>query len=124
VSADGTLRTATGGTRCRYDGHIFRTSDIRWLIGRIESSNPNTLEGELASRPPHIPRAACFAGSNVVNIPVNRVQDAAPNRYGGSDAVRLNDIFLSGRRLALEPLTRLTPASPHHEVEYEWEADS
>lgn len=103
------------------DGNVFRTEEIVPLLERLDYSNPNSLEAELAQNPPSLPKLVCYPRSRLVNVPANRVQDTWQNRHAGVDVDGLNRRFLAGERIALEPFADLRPAAPHHEVDYAWE---
>jgi glycosyl transferase family 6 len=103
------------------DGHVFRTEAILPLLEEHEWFNPNSLEDALFRHPLPQPKLCCYSRSRLVNVPANRVQDTAPNRHAGVDAAVLNERFLAGERIALEPFSGLRPRAPHHEVAYAWE---
>lgn len=99
------------------DGHIFKTDMILNLMKDIEFCNPNSLEGSLACRPPYDkPLMICFQKSVIFNNPINKVQTNNPNRHGFIDAYYLNDMFLSGKRIKLEPYLGLQNISCHQEM--------
>lgn len=101
------------------DGHIFRTKDILPLLEKLDYHNPNTLEGQLARHPINRPLMMCFDKSVIVNNPVNRVQDTIKNRFGeffGYSQEWLNEQFLAGRRIKLEPFIGIEPKSCHVEL--------
>jgi hypothetical protein len=103
------------------DGHIFRYDDIFPLAQQIEFKSPNTFEVELnRNRIKTRPLMTCYAESVVVNLPVNRVQNAYNNRAGeefGVSAGELNALFLAGKRVSLAPIYALKEnRSCHHEL--------
>jgi SAM-dependent methyltransferase len=105
------------------DFHIFRSADMVPLLREVEFFNPNSLEGALAAKPLAAPKMICLPEAAVVNLPVNRVQDTALNRNAGTfEAADLNAEFVSGRRLALEPIAGVRNVSTHHEMDLTWEA--
>ena len=106
------------------DGHIFRSAELVPLMAELEFRDPNTFEDVLSRHPLPHPRVICFEESKLINLPVNRVQDTAPNRHGGVAAQWLNDEFLAGRRLALRMVEGVRNPSPHHELPLLWEPDS
>lgn len=103
------------------DGHVFRTEEIRPLLERLPFHNPNVLEAVLAENPLPAPLMACFGRARLLNVPANRVQHTAQNRSGDIDPAWLNERFLAGERIALQPIARVRHRAPHHELEYEWE---
>jgi hypothetical protein len=62
----------------------------------------------------------CYAESIVVNLPVNRVQNAFRNRAAekyGVSAEELNASFLAGKRVSLAPIYALKEnRGCHHEL--------
>jgi hypothetical protein len=98
------------------DGHIFRTADILPLLEKLDYHNPNTLEGQLARHPINRPCMMCFDKSVIVNNPINRVQDTVPNRHGTVTAEWLNEQFLAGKRIKLEPFIGIEPNACHVEL--------
>jgi len=103
------------------DGHIFRTDDVRPLIAAAEFHDPNSLEAALSRTPIEKPRMVCFTRAPIVNIPANRVQDTVRNRHAGGDPAWVNQGFLAGGRLALDPLLGLDGRGPHVPVRLQWE---
>ena len=104
------------------DGHIFRTTDILPLIERLDYNNPNELEGQLAQHPLlHRPKMICFDEPIIMSLPVNRVQEASKNRCGNISAEFLNEQFLAGKRIKLQPIIDFKNTSPQQEVEIEFE---
>ena len=87
------------------DGHIFRAKDLNPLLNQLEFNNPNRLEAALAKRPP-IKRPWMLAEREpyLVNLALNRVQTIFPNPHGEVSIKQLNDAFLDGERLDLEPI--------------------
>lgn len=110
------------------DGHIFKTERILPLMEFLDYCNPNTLEGSLASNSFDLPYMICFRDSKIINIPVNKVQNANNNRHGNVSADQLNERFLNGYRLSLEkflnnPLTKNFNAC-HQDIPLEWEKEN
>ena len=103
------------------DGHIFRTDDILPLLTRLSYGNPNELEGRLARHPINRPLMMCYDKSIIVNNPINRVQDTVKNRHGNITAEYLNEMFLSGKRISLEPFIGYANSACHAEIEITWE---
>lgn len=98
------------------DGHIFRTADILPLLKKLDYTNPNELEGQLARHPINRPKMMCFDKSVIMNNPINRVQDTVPNRHGTISAEWLNEQFLQGKRIKLEPFLGYEPNACHVEL--------
>lgn len=98
------------------NGHIFRTADILPLLKKLDYTNPNELEGQLARHPINRPKMMCFDKSVIVNNPINRVQNTVPNRHGDITAEWLNEQFLQGKRIKLEPFLGYEPNACHVEL--------
>lgn len=84
------------------DGHIFKTKDIKPIIERLEFSNPNELEGQLAINPIDKFFMMCYEKAKVINYPLNLVNDVCKNKNMNINPEYLNDSFLAGHRLALQ----------------------
>lgn len=114
--------TASGGDwsyPMSLDGHVFRTNDIRPLVGTLSFTNPNTLEANLSGHPLNRPKMVCFSKSKLVNIPVNRVQTLNQNRSGlevNFPVDHLNNAFLQGKRLRLPKVANRVYNACHQEI--------
>jgi len=103
------------------DSHIYKTVCIKPYLERLNYSNPNSLEGILATYPLSQPKMICFNKSKVVNNPCNKVQTNNPNRHGNIDAKYLNDKFLEGYRISLDNIDGINNISCHQEIEIKLE---
>jgi len=119
-------------TRAEYDfgyplevsSSIYRTADILGLFKGAQFSNPNTLEGAMASNS-HLYRRTrscllCFEHSAAFCAPVNMVQTVWDNRVGGNQnysADKLAQMFENGRRIDVKRYSGFVPNSCHQEVE-------
>ena len=89
------------------DGNVWRTPQLRVLLGGCRYGSPNELEDVLnvACRKALLPDMACYSRSILVGSPNNSVQTSYDeNRFGeryGHPADDLNDRFLAGMRLML-----------------------
>lgn len=92
------------------DGHVFRVSHLRRML-RVapQHANPNRLEdhfnGWVATRlSTEFPLMTAEMTSSLVGIPVNRVNETHPNRYGDRHPFSASDLlerYLAGDRLEL-----------------------
>lgn len=98
------------------DGHIFRTKEIKPYLQKLNYKNPNNLEGILASVPLANPYMLCYENSKIVNNPANKVQTNNPNKHGNISAEYLNDKFLDGYMIDLEPFKGLKNTQCHMEL--------
>lgn len=98
------------------DGHIFRTSDILPYVQGCSYQNPNTMEGSWWRTPIQKPFMQCYQRSRVMNIPFNRVQDANGNHAGDVSAEYLNEQYLAGKKISLNPIRGLDNVSAHQEI--------
>ena len=107
------------------DGHLFKTEEILPLLKLLNYSNPNTMEGTLASAPFNIPHMICFDEAKIFNIPANKVQNVNGNRHGNMTAWEINGRFTRGGRLSLLKLLNKPDAinntACHQDVILEWE---
>lgn len=107
------------------DAHIFRTDEFRLLLNARNFSNPNQMEDALMKgcKKSFQPLMASFTKSKVVSLPVNRVNETHPNRFGqlgASEPQELNDRFVSGERLLLDNLTKRQVNAAHVEMPLEF----
>lgn len=98
------------------DGSIFNTADVFPLIHSLPYANPNTFEGILANHPINKPYMMCLDKSPVMNLPVNKVQTVNGNHCGNIRASYLNEQYLQGKRLDLNPLIGFNNYSCHQEL--------
>lgn len=108
------------------DGHIFNRGLMMSLLGGIEFTTPNFMEGNLQHH--EIlnvlqPTMACFPKSMVVNTPINRVQAEFENKAGvnfGISPLELNDMFIEGYELDLDSIDADKVIGCHQEMRLEW----
>jgi hypothetical protein len=98
------------------DGSIYRTKDVTNLIRTLNYVNPNTFEGYMALNELKNPLMMCFEKSVLFNIPANKVQTVNGNHYGNVSAEYLNNKFLEGYIIDLEPIKGFNNMSAHQEV--------
>lgn len=108
------------------DGNIYQTSIIKYLLENLDYWNPNSLEAVAdmnKSLVSNMTRMICYKdNSRVVNIASNKVQTTFNNKCGNlSDVEDLNNKFLSGQQIRLEPFIGLKNNSCHIEKSYEFE---
>jgi len=83
----------------------------------LEYHAPNTLEGRLHTHRKKLPPLIiCYDKSKIINNPINRVQFASINRCGNISADYLNDKFLEGYRIDIEPFVGLDNTAVHTEI--------
>jgi len=102
------------------DGHIIRTKDIAPTIYNAQYTHPNNFEDRLVKTMPFRPLMACFEKSIVVNNPINKVGHYPANKCGTITAESLNEKYLNGERINLDPILGMNPISCHQEFEYQW----
>jgi len=85
------------------NGHIFRTSDILPILKSHDYQNPNELEVVMDRNTPNRPIIKCYDRTTVLNLPINQVQTAWENPHGNVSAEWLNEQFLGGKVIDLEP---------------------
>lgn len=103
------------------DGHIFRTIDMQNCFFYGPYSNPNDLEECMIRMIPFRTHVRCFPEGKIINIPSNSVGKNLTNRRGNISAQYLNDQYLRGQRIALEPFYGKCYNAVHFEQEYTWE---
>jgi len=102
------------------DGHFFRTVDMLLFLKVLNYNNPNSLESLLSSYPLNRPMMICFDESKVLTIPANKVQNFNQNVHGNISANFLNEQFLDGYIIDLEPFDGFKNISCHQEMKMEY----
>ncbi len=112
------------------DGHMFESQTAKRIIkNTVGYDNPNSLEGKAQHSVKDIidvlpDMMGCFNTSIVINTPINRVQETCTNTAGvffGDSAERLNEEFLSGKKLSLTQMDFSTVIGVHQEIKLKWE---
>lgn len=114
------------------DGHIFRRDDILQSCGSSIFRSPNSLENSLVYWNPHMEkfklmRMRAFHNSCLVGIPVNRVNNEVPNRFGLEFSItepELQSIFDEGKRIAWEEMDFSAIQGPHKEIKFEFNTEN
>jgi len=104
---------------------VYRIEQIMPLLASIPFRDPNTLEGEIASRRDwfahKFPRLLCFKISVTFCNPINIVQNVASgNRVGENIHYSVDDLFdrfEHGERVDVLSFNDFVPNSCHQEVE-------
>ena len=110
-------QSADFGYPMSVDGHIFRTEEIIQYVNGLNYNNPNSFEGEMASRPMNIPKMICYNESIIVNNPCNKVQTNNSNLHGNVKVEDLNKKFLEGYTISMENIDGIKNISCHQEIE-------
>jgi hypothetical protein len=105
------------------DFGLFRISEIKKMIKTIGFTNPNYLEGNLASTYQYYFREQMAApiSSCVIGIPNNIVNSSHPNKHAekfGITAAALNIKYLTGEIIDLNAMDFSTIKGCHQEIEY------
>lgn len=117
-----TIAQGDWGWSMSLDGNIYRREDLIGYLDKLEFSNPNTMEGSMSVN--RLPQCLMMhlGSQKVINIPANRVQSFYENRHGNLiSAQELNDLFISGKRIKLQPLFDAKVNACHVELPYEFE---
>lgn len=102
---------------------IYRIKEILPFQIGLPFRNPNSLEGEMASRS-HLfattrPDLLCYPHSVAFCVPANRVQNVISNRVGLDMAYTsegLAQLFDQGQRIDVQQLINFTPNACHQEI--------
>lgn len=113
---DWTKETGDNGYSMSVDSHIYLTFDIKPYLINLNYTNPNSLEGLMACYPLKKKYMVCFENSKTFNNPINKVQTNNPNKHGNISAEYLNQEFLNGNIIDLEPFRGLDNESCHKEM--------
>ncbi len=108
------------------DGNIFSTPIIKFITENIQFYNPNTFESLMAMNSKffdNTPFMFCYQeNSKLLNIPANLVQDMFPARFGNLvTPEELNQRFLNGEIILLEPFMGQKYNAVHVELPYAFE---
>ena len=98
------------------DGHIFRTNEILPYLEKLNYRNPNSLEGIISTMPLNLPKMICYEKSIIINNPCNIVQTNNSNIHGTENVYKLNQDFLSGKRISLDNVDGIDNISCHQEI--------
>jgi hypothetical protein len=103
---------------------VYRINELLRLLNRLSFQNPNTLEGQMATRADMFRRKSpyllCYEQSVTFCNPVNRVQTVYANRAAAMpqySTERLAKMFEGGYRIEVEAYTGFVPNACHQEVE-------
>lgn len=106
------------------DGHIFKTPYIVDVMKNTDFFNPNSLEGNWQKHVESCPKLMCsLPNSIIVNTPLNRVQDTAPNKAGewfGMSAKDMNTKYLNNLVIDLNNIDFSGVRGCHQELEMPW----
>jgi hypothetical protein len=101
------------------DMAVYKKSMISGYIDMLSYSNPNTFEGQWAAR--HAPAHAmgvCYPHSKMINIPLNRVQDAYKNRHMDfATKEELLALFNAGKKIDIFSLQGIENNACHFDIE-------
>jgi hypothetical protein len=102
---------------------VYRTNDLAPLLARGEFTNPNSLEGWLATQFAYFdlqPWLLCFEQSIAFSAPMNKVQSVNSNRAGTDPACAADALsrrFSEGQRVDVAALSGFVPRACHQELE-------
>lgn len=100
------------------DGNLFARDEILVLLRRMDYRSPNSLESSLKSFSGCFQErlGVCYPKARTVNIPVNKVQDEVPNRYGTIHQDHLLDLWRGGYRMDWGAIRGYPNQSCHEEA--------
>jgi hypothetical protein len=101
-------------------GHIFRMSDIKPILTKSKYENPTELEDAMNAHKIDRSKMFCYDKSVVFNLAVNRVQTVRKTKCGELSARELNNKFLNGDRIDLEPYHNYENKSAHEIKDLKW----
>ena len=102
---------------------VYRSKDMLRLLSRLDFTNPNTLEGTMASNKyfePNLRHLLTFDESVTFCNPVNIVQNVTNNKFGKLNnytSKELADYFSQGKLIDVEKYIGFTPNASHQEME-------
>ena len=103
------------------DGSVYRHAQfIGYFAGLPEIPFVTRLESIMLTQPLPGNRVVCYPQARVVNLALNQVDPHSVYPHAGGSAEELNELFLSGRRLAYHHLKNLVSPSCHLTAEPRW----
>lgn len=105
-------------------GQFYRMSDMIDYLPTLGFNNPTSLEGCMNGKPfNNKPFMVCFEESKIIELVVNRVQTVSlTNRFGNITTGFLNEVWLAGKRIKIEPLYNLPKnINRYFYVDFEYE---
>jgi hypothetical protein len=101
------------------DGNIFKTVDIIDFIRLHNFNSPNNLEVMLSQTATIKPLMAISEETKIIGVPYNSVQKEYNNTtLDGFDHRELNELFLDGKKIDIDPYLFLENDSPHVDILY------
>ncbi len=99
------------------DMTLYRKSDIEKNLRKLIYVNPNSFEGNWASKANYNKIGLCFSQSKIINIPMNLVNTECKNRHMNfNSAEQLLDKFNEGYKIDISKFDKVENKSVH--VEY------
>jgi hypothetical protein len=99
------------------DGHIFKLDYMITLLRRLSFTNVTLLEANMAlNEPKDKPYMICNLKSNIMNIPLNSINNNPHMLNMHVDPKSLNNLFLSGKIIDTKSLEHFENISAHQEV--------
>jgi len=98
------------------DGNIFKTPLLLSMLGGVDHCC--NIEPALMRNMPQEELMVCYCKSLIVNVPNNMVQKLHKNDHMHGDINKLNELFLNGKYIKLEPFININNDSCHYPMEY------
>jgi hypothetical protein len=100
------------------DMTIYKKSEIMDYVTYMDYRNPNTFEGSWDVQSWRIKHrlGICFEHSHMVNVPMNNVQEVAPNHNMGISLEMLLDTFASGKKIDIDQFYTINNTSSHMDI--------
>jgi len=103
------------------DGHVFHTGNMQKILRKIEFKAPNSLEGRM-HRYRHAwwikrkKKALAPLNAVVINNPLNSVQSEGETWNRGVSSEVINERFLNGKQISLQPAFDSKPDDVHYSI--------
>jgi hypothetical protein len=99
------------------DGNIYRQGDMVETLAKINFTNPNSFEAAMSGKPIDRPCLLCHPKPYLVNLALNLVQDMFNNPHGDVSAEFLNERYIEGYVIDIEPFVGGEYSACHIEPE-------
>lgn len=105
-------------------GNVFRTSDLREYVKKLNFNCPNAFEGSMYHHPlTGSPFVLYYDKAKIIGLQVNRVASTSTNRHMKVEdmgQITLNKKWLDNKRINLQPIFNL-PEQKSPDIDYSFE---
>ncbi len=103
------------------DGHIFKTMELVYMLRGIDhccNIEPVLMRQISENKSIREKLMICYDKSKIVNVPNNMIQTIHNNKHMNGSIEKLNELYVSGKHISLEPFININNDSCHYPMEY------